>query len=35
MKAILKRVLVWLALWGLIPVKVAEWIIQRGGMRDA
>lgn len=22
-----------LALWGLLPVKLAEWLIQRGGLR--
>lgn len=21
--------------WGLLPVKLADWLIQRGGMRDA
>ena len=28
-----KRAIVALALWGLVPVKLAEWIIRRGGLR--
>jgi hypothetical protein len=31
----IKAVIVKLALWGLLPVGVADWIIQRGGLRDA
>lgn len=30
-----KTAIVQLALWGLLPAKVAEWIIRRGGLRDA
>lgn len=29
----LKAAIVLLALWGLLPVAVAEWLIQRGGLR--
>ena len=28
----IKRIIVWMAVWGLIPVWVAEWLIQRGGL---
>lgn len=28
----IKAAIVQLALWGLLPVKLAEWLIQRGGM---
>lgn len=30
-----KSVLVTLAVWGAIPVPVADWIIRFGGLRDA
>ncbi len=30
-----KGLIVRLALWGLLPVSLAGWIIRRGGMRDA
>lgn len=30
----IKAVIVRLALWGVLPVKLAEWIIRRGGLRD-
>ena len=30
----LKAAIVNLALWGLLPMAVAEWIIHRGGLRD-
>jgi hypothetical protein len=29
----IKAAIVRLALWGVLPVSVAEWIIQRGGLR--
>lgn len=29
----LKVAIVRLALWGVLPVAVAEWLIQRGGLR--
>jgi hypothetical protein len=29
----IKAAIVRLAVWGLLPVAVAEWIIQHGGMR--
>jgi len=29
-----KAVILTLAVWGLIPVPVADWIINRGGLRD-
>ena len=29
-----KAVIVTLALWGLLPVTVADWLIHRGGLRD-
>lgn len=29
----IKAGIVRLALWGLLPVKLAEWLIQRGGLR--
>lgn len=29
----IKAAIVRLALWGLLPVKLAEWLIQRGGLR--
>ena len=28
-----KAVIVWLAVWGLIPAGVATWLLQRGGLR--
>ena len=28
----IKRIIVWMAVWGLISVRVAEWLIQRGGL---
>ena len=30
-----KRLIVGMALWGLLPIKAADWIIRRGGLRDA
>lgn len=33
--ASVKAVLVTLALWGFIPSRLASWLIQRGGLRDA
>lgn len=30
-----KAAVVRLALWGLLPVKAADWIILRGALRDA
>jgi len=30
----IKAVVVTLALWGLLPAKVASWLIQQGGLRD-
>ena len=29
----IKAAIVRLALWGLLPVKLAEWLIQHGGLR--
>jgi len=29
----IKMAIVRLALWGLLPVELAEWLIQRGGLR--
>lgn len=29
----IKAAIMRLALWGLLPVKLAEWLIQRGGLR--
>ncbi|MCK9381959.1 MAG: hypothetical protein M0P95_12975 [Sulfuritalea sp.] len=31
----IKTLIVRLALWGLLPVVLADWLIQRGGLRDA
>lgn len=31
----MKISIVRLALWGLLPVKLAEWLIQRGKLNDA
>lgn len=31
----IKAAIVALACWGLMPLKLANWIIQRGGLRDA
>ena len=28
----IKRIIVWMAVWGLIPLRVAEWLIQHGGL---
>lgn len=28
-----KAAIVWLALWGVLPFKAAEWLIRRGGLR--
>ena len=30
----IRSVIVSLALWGLLPVTVADWLIHRGGLRD-
>lgn len=30
-----KRLIVSMALWGLLPIKAADWIIRRGGLCDA
>lgn len=30
----IKAAIVTLALWGLLPVTVADWIIRRGGLRN-
>jgi hypothetical protein len=32
MKATAKNIILRLALWGLLPVKAAEWLIQQGGL---
>lgn len=29
----IKSIVIRLALWGVLPVKLAEWLIQRGGLR--
>ena len=31
----IKAAIVRLAVWGLIPVEIARWLIQRGGLKDA
>lgn len=31
----IKAFIICLACWGLMPVKLTDWIIQRGGLRDA
>ncbi|MDP2852086.1 MAG: hypothetical protein Q8O23_01640 [Gallionella sp.] len=31
----IKTLIVRLALWGLLPVALANWLIQRGGLSDA
>jgi len=31
----IKVAIVRLAVWGLIPVNLATWLIQRGGLKDA
>lgn len=31
----LKGLIVRLALWGILPVGLAQWLVQHGGMRDA
>ena len=28
----IQRIIVWMAVWGLIPLRVAEWLIQHGGL---
>ncbi len=33
--AIVKTLIVRLAIWGLIPASLAHWLIQRGGLADA
>lgn len=35
MRCRIKRAIVRLALWGMLPVELAEWIIRRWGMGDA
>ncbi|WP_282190178.1 hypothetical protein [Azospirillum brasilense] len=30
-----KAVVVWLGMRGLIPLRVGDWLIQRGGLSDA
>lgn len=34
-RAVLKTVIVRLAVWGVIPASLAQWVIQRGGLADA
>jgi hypothetical protein len=34
-KSRIKVAIVTLACWGLMPISIANWIIQRGGLRDA
>lgn len=34
-RARIKAFIISLACWGLMPVKLADWVIQRGGLRDA
>lgn len=29
----IKSLVVWLAVWGLLPASLAEWLIKRGGLR--
>lgn len=31
----IKAAVITLACWGLIPISIANWIIKRGGLRDA
>lgn len=31
----IKALIVGAALWGLLPLSLADWIIRRGGLRDA
>lgn len=31
----IKGIIVWLAVRGFLPMRLADWIIQHGGMRDA
>lgn len=33
--AAIKLAIVRLALWGIIPLGLADWLIQRGGLSDA
>lgn len=35
MRTHIKRVIVRLAVWGLIPADFATWLIHRGGLNDA
>lgn len=34
LRSYLKTAVVRLALWGMIPIRLADWLIQRRGMRD-
>lgn len=34
-RARIKAAIVTMACWGLMPVNLADWIIQRGGLHDA
>lgn len=34
-RARIKAFIISLACWGLMPVRLADWVIQRGGLRDA
>lgn len=34
-KSVAKNIIISLACWGLIPIRFADWVIQRGGLRDA
>lgn len=31
-RQVIKRIIVWMGVWGLIPIWVAEWLIQHGGL---
>lgn len=31
----IKAFIIYLTCWGLMPVKLADWVIQRGGLHDA
>jgi hypothetical protein len=33
-KSLVKTAIVRLALWGVLPTSIADWLIQRGGLRN-
>lgn len=30
-----KRLIIWLACWNILPIRLTTWLIQHGGLKDA